>query len=257
MAVVVVGDMDPTQIEKKIIQHFGSYKNPSKLVARPLIIPISERNSNKAMILTDKEQPYNILEIFNYVEKAQPIKTWGDYRNNIIEGLFNQMVRQRFSEIAQQPNPPFLDAGANFSDFIVRGYNSFSSYAVLGDKPAQPAIRALESVTESVKKFGFLPAELERAKVNVLNGADRANKDKDKTQSDRFVDAYVSNFLSGDPIIGIENRYEYLKSELSKITVEEINALAKRTETQQGFFTILMAAEKSKPSLPVADSLIL
>lgn len=255
MSVVVVGDIDPAAAEKLIVRHFAGYKNPAKIVPRPAIIPIPERKGNKSIVVTDKEQPYNILQVINYVEKAKPVKTWGDYRNNIVEGLFNQMVSQRFSEIAQQPNAPFLAAGATFSDFI-RGYNSFLSYAVLGDKPAQPAIRAVESVTESVKKFGFLPAELERAKVNVLNGAERANKDKDKTQSDRFVDAYVSNFLSGDPIVGIENRYEYLKSELSKITVEEINALAKRTETQQGFFTMLMGAEKSKSSLPVADSLI-
>jgi len=255
MSVVVVGDIDPAAAEKLIVRHFAGYKNPAKIVPRPAIIPIPERKGNKSIVVTDKEQPYNVLQVINYVEKAPTVKTWGDYRNTIVEGLFNQMVSQRFSEIAQQPNAPFLAAGATFSDFI-RGYNSFLSYAVLGDKPAQPAIRALESVTESVKKFGFLPAELERAKVNVLNGAERANKDKDKTQSDRFVDAYVSNFLSGDPIIGIENRYEYLKSELSKITVEEINALAKRTETQQGFFTMLMGAEKSKSSLPVADSLI-
>ncbi|MCX6265096.1 MAG: insulinase family protein [Bacteroidetes bacterium] len=255
MSVVVVGDIDPAAAEKLIVRHFAGYKNPAKIVPRPAITPIPERKGNKSIVLTDKEQPYNILQVINYVEKAQPVKTWGDYRNNIVEGLFNQMVSQRFSEIAQQPNSPFLAAGATFSDFI-RGYNSFSSYAVLGDKPAQPAVRALESVTESVKKFGFLPAELERAKVNVLNGAERANKDKDKTQSDRFVDAYVSNFLSGEPILGIENRYQYLKSELSKITVEEINALAKRTETQQGFFTMLMGAEKSKSSLPAADTLI-
>lgn len=255
MSVVVVGDIDPAAAEKLIVRHFAGYKNPAKIVPRPAIIPIPERKGNKAIVVTDKEQPYNILQVINYVEKAQPVKTWGDYRNNIVEGLFNQMVSQRFTEIAQQPNPPFLAAGATFSDFI-RGYNSFSAYAVLGDKPAQPAIRALESVTESVKKFGFLPAELERAKVNVLNGAERANKDKDKTLSDRFVDSYVSHFLSGDPIIGIENRYQYLKSELSKITVEEINALAKRTETQQGFFALLMGAEKGKSSLPATDSLI-
>jgi zinc protease len=255
MAVVVVGDMDPAEIEKKIIRHFGSYKNPSKLVARPAIIPISERNSNKALILTDKEQPYNILQIYNYVEKAKPVKTWGDYRTSVVEGLFNQMVSQRLSEISQQPNAPFLAAGATFSNFV-RGYNSFTSYAVLGDKPAQPAIRALESITESIKKFGFLPAELERAKVSLLNNAERANKDKDKTLSDRIVGSYVSNFLSGNPILGIENRYQYLTSELAKITVEEINALAKRTENKQGFFALLMGAEKSKSSLPVADSLI-
>lgn len=255
MSVVVVGDIDPAAAEKLIVRHFAGYKNPAKIVPRPAIIPIPERKGNKSIVVTDKEQPYNLVQVINYVEKAPTIKTWGDYRNSIIEGLFNQMVSQRFAEIAQQPNPPFLAAGATFSDFI-RGYNSFASYAVLGDKPAQPAIRAVESVTESVKKFGFLPAELERAKVNVLNGAERANKDKDKTQSDRFVDAYVSHFLSRDPIIGIENRYQYLKSELSTITVEEINALAKRTETQQGFFALLMGAEKSKSTLPAADTLV-
>ena len=254
MSVVVVGDMDPAEIEKKIIQHFSAYKNPAKLVARPAIIPIPERKVNKSMVITDKEQPYNILQVINYVEKAKPIATWGDYRNSVVEGLFNQMVSQRLSEIAQLPNAPFLAAGATFSDFV-RGYNSFSAYAVLGDKPAQPAIRALESVTESVKKFGFLPSEIERAKVNVLNGAERAFKDKDKTLSDRFVDNYVSHFLSGDPIVGIENRYQYLKSELANIKVEEVNALAKRMETQQGFFAMLMAAEKNKASLPAADSL--
>lgn len=255
MSVVVVGDIDPAAAEKLIVRHFAGYKNPAKSVPRPAIIPIPERKGNKSIVVTDKEQPYNVVQVINYVEKAPTIKTWGDYRNSIVEGLFNQMVSQRFAEIAQQPNPPFLAAGATFSDFI-RGYNSFASYAVLGDKPAQPAIRAVESVTESVKKFGFLPAELERAKVNVLNGAERANKDKDKTQSDRFVDAYVSHFLSRDPIIGIENRYQYLKSELSTITVEEINALAKRTETQQGFFALLMGAEKSKSTLPAADTLV-
>ncbi|NDA62125.1 MAG: insulinase family protein [Chitinophagia bacterium] len=254
MSVVVVGDMNPAEIEKKIIQHFSAYKNPAKLVARPAIIPIPERKVNKSMVITDKEQPYNILQIINYVEKAKPVVTWGDYRNSVVEGLFNQMVSQRLSEIAQLPNAPFLGAGATFSDFV-RGYNSFAAYAVLGDKPAQPAIRALESVTESVKKFGFLPSEIERAKVNVLNGAERAFKDKDKTLSDRFVDTYVSHFLSGDPIVGIENRYQYLKSELANIKVEEVNALAKRMETPQGFFAMLMAAEKNKASLPAADSL--
>ena len=37
--------------------------------------------------------------------------------------------------------------------------------------------------------------------------------------------------------------------------LEEVNALAKRMETQQGFFAMIMAAEKNKASLPAADSL--
>lgn len=254
MSVIVVGDMDPAEAEKKIIRHFSKYKNPTHPTPRPAITPIADRKINQGMVLTDKEQPYNILQVINYIEKAPKIITWGDYRQSVIEGLFNQMVSQRLSEIAQQPNAPFLGAGASFSDFI-RGYNSFSTFAVLGDKPAQPAIQALESVTNSVKQFGFLPSELERAKTNVLNGTERAFKDKDKTKSEAFVDAYVNHFLTGEPAPGIENRFKYMQEVLPTITLEEINALAKRTATSQGFFALLMASEKSKANLPVNDSL--
>ncbi|MFN9998366.1 MAG: M16 family metallopeptidase, partial [bacterium] len=254
MSVIVVGDMDPALAEKKIISHFSQYKNPPNATPRPAIIPIQERKINQSMVLTDKEQPYNILQMINYIEKAPAVKTWGDYRRTVVEGLFNQMVSQRLVEISQQPNAPFLGAGASFSEFI-RGYNSFISVAFLGDKPAQPAIRSMESVTESVKKFGFLPSELDRAKVNELNSAQRALKDKDKTQSEAFVNAYVDHFLKGDPAIGIENRLKYMEQILPTITLEEVNAVAKRTASQQGFFALLMASEKGKDKLPVADSL--
>jgi zinc protease len=254
MSVIVVGDMEPEVAEKKIIAHFSKYKNPPNPTPRPAIIPIADRKINQSMVLTDKEQPYNILQVINYIEKSPVVKTWGDYRQTIIEGLYNQMVSQRLTEISQQPNAPFIAAGASFSGFI-RGYNSFASVAFLGDKPAQPAIRAMEAVTESVKKFGFLASELERAKTNQLNSVERAFKDKDKTKSDVLVNAYINHFLKGDPAPGIENRFKYLQEVLPTITIDEVNALAKKTAKQQGFFALIMGSEKSKNSLPAADTL--
>ncbi|MFN9949228.1 MAG: insulinase family protein, partial [Bacteroidota bacterium] len=205
-------------------------------------------------VLTDKEQPYNILQLINYIEKDIPVKTWGDYRQSVLEDLYNQMVSQRLSEISQQPNAPFLFAGASFSGFI-RGYKSFTSVAVLGDKPAQPAIRAMESVTESVKKFGFLASELERAKINQLNSVERTFKDKDKTKSDVIVNDYINHFLQGEPAPGIENRYQYMQQILPTITIDEVNALDKKSANQQGFFALIMASEKTKNTLPTADTL--
>ncbi|MFN5691848.1 MAG: M16 family metallopeptidase, partial [Bacteroidota bacterium] len=254
MSVIVVGDLDPVVAEKKIIAHFSKYKNPPNAKPRPAIIPIAERKVNESMVLTDKEQPYNILQLINYIEKDIPVKTWGDYRQSVLEDLYNQMVSQRLSEISQQPNAPFLFAGASFSGFI-RGYKSFTSVAVLGDKPAQPAIRAMESVTESVKKFGFLASELERAKINQLNSVERTFKDKDKTKSDVIVNDYINHFLQGEPAPGIENRYQYMQQILPTITIDEVNALAKKSAKQQGFFALIMASEKTKNTLPTADTL--
>jgi len=254
MSVIVVGDIDPELAEKEIKQHFDSYKNPTKEKPRPSIIEINPRAHNESIVLTDKEQPYNILQVFNYTEKAKPIVTWGDYRRTVIEGLFNSMINQRLNELTQQPNSPFLAASSSFGGFI-RGYRAFISLAIIGDKPTKGALDALIATTESVKKYGFLATELQRAKITTLTASERNYNDRDKTESIRLVNEYLTNFLQGTPMIGIENRYAFIKNTLPTITLEEVNEVAKRTESTQGFFALLMGAEKNKATLPANEEL--
>lgn len=249
MSVIVVGDMDPDEAEKLIKKHFESYKNPAQAKPRPAIIEIAPRTKNESMVLTDKEQPYNILQVFNYIEKNKPATTWGDYRKSVVEGLFNTIINQRLNELSQLPNSPFLNASSSFGNFI-RGYRSFNAVAITGDKPTQGAVDALFTTIESVKKYGFLATELQRAKTSTLTATERAYNDRDKTESARMVGEYLNNFLQGTSMIGIENRYAFLKEVLPTITLEEVNAVAKKTETSQGFFALLTAAEKNKATLP-------
>ena len=173
------------------------------------------------MVLTDKEETNTVLQIYNYVEKEKPVATWNDYRENIVEGLFSSVINQRLSELTEQPDPPFLFANTGFGSFL-RGYRAFNSFAFLGDKPAKAAVDALITTTESVRKFGFLQSELDRAKSSLLNQTERAFKDKDKTESDRFVQGYINNFLSGDPVTGIDNRYKFIQQVLPTITLQEV-----------------------------------
>jgi len=254
-AVIVVGDIDPAVAEQEIIKHFGQFKNPSPERTRPAITPIANRTVSEGMVLTDKEQPYNILQIFNYFEKAKPVVTWADYRESIVDGLFSDIINQRLSELTQQANPPFVFGNTGFGSFL-RGYRAFTSFAVLGDKPVKDAVDALVTTTESVKKFGFLQSELERAKSNLLNQTENAFKDKDKTESGRLVQEYINNYLSGSPITGIANRYEFLKQVLPSITLQEVNALASKMESKQGKFVLITAPEKSAAQLPGNQQLL-
>src|SRR6185312_5118017 len=68
-AVIVVGDIDPALAEKEIVQHFSAFKNPAAERSRPSVIPIPTRTVSEGMVLTDKEQQYNILQLFHYVER--------------------------------------------------------------------------------------------------------------------------------------------------------------------------------------------
>ena len=255
MAVIVVGDIDPAEAEKKIIAHFGKFTNPPGASARPSIIPIKSRTKPEAMVVTDDEATNTFLQIYNFVKPAPKMKTWGDYRKNMIEGLVSSLINQRLSELTQKENPPFLFANTGYSQFL-RGYSSFNSFAVLSKGTVNDAVDALIEETNRARQFGFLQTELDRVKASMLNGADKALKEKDKSESGMIVSQYVSNFLNGTPVPGVEHRYNFIKEALPTISLAEINAVAKNMPSTTNAFTLLQAPSAMKDQLPNNENLL-
>jgi zinc protease len=249
MAVVVVGDIDPSEAEKKIKAHFSGFKNPANEKPRPSITAIRARTKADAMVLTDDEATNTILEIFNFITPAKKVKTWSDYRGSIKRELINSLISERLQELTQKENPPFVYGYTGVDQFI-RGYDASISFAVLGNNTTQEAINALLAETERARKFGFLTTELERTKANLLNEAEMAFHEKDKSQSAALVSNYVNNYLEGSPIPGAENRYKFLKQILPGITLKEINDEAKKMPAPTNAFALAMAPTSTKDKLP-------
>jgi zinc protease len=249
VAVIVVGDIEPAEAEKKIKAHFSKFTNPVNATARPSIIPIKQRTAPDAMVVTDDEATNTFLEIYNFVKPAKKIKTWADYRESTVEGLVSSLINRRLTELTQKPNPPFVFANTGFQPFI-RGYNSFTSFAVLGEEPMRDAVDALIEETNRARQFGFLQTELDRAKASLMNAAEKSFNEKDKSESGAIVQQYVNNFLDGNPIPGVEHRYKFLQQVLSTISLQEINALAKQMPSTANAFTLVEAPTKLKDKLP-------
>lgn len=255
MAVIVVGDIDPAEAEQKIKAHFGSFKNPASAKPRPSIIPIQARTKPEAMVITDPEATSTILEVFNFIRPAKKIKTWADYRESIIDELINNLVNQRLQELTQKENPPFVAGFAGKQSFI-RGYEAFFTAAILGNNTAEEASKALFGETERARLYGFLPSELDRAKAAMLNQAEKRFNEKDKSLSGQLVQGYLQNFLAGEPVPGAENNYKFVKQVLPTITVNEINAVAKKMPAANNSFALLMAPAAQKDKLPTNDALL-
>jgi zinc protease len=249
MAVIVVGDINPAEAEKLISAHFSKFTNPSGAPVRPAITAIKQRTKPDEMVITDEEATNSIVEIINFIKPAQKIKTWGDYRKDVIESLVSSLIGQRLQELTQKEKPPFVFANTGFGQFI-RGYNSFTSFAVLGKGTVDDAVTALIEETNRARQFGFLKTELDRAKSNLLNETDNAYKEREKSESGQIVEEYVSSFLNGDPIPGISNRYNFIKQFLPGITLEEINSLAKSMPSTGNAFSLVMAPAATKATLP-------
>lgn len=255
MAVIVVGDLDPAEAEKKIKQHFSAFKNPANEKLRPSIIPIQARTKPEAMVITDDEATNTVLQVFNFIRPAKKIKTWADYRQSIMDELVNSLINQRLQELTQKENPPFVFAFAGTQNFI-RGYETFVSRALLGNGSIKNALNALFGETERARLFGFLPAEVERAKASLLAETEKAFNERNKSESSQLVEGYLQNFLEGAPIPGAENRYKFIKQILPALTANDINAVARKMPPANNAFALITAPSSMKTKLPSGDSLL-
>jgi zinc protease len=120
----------------------------------------------------------------------------------------------------------------------------------------QDAIDALVSEINRAKQFGFLQTELDRLKASMLNNAEKAFNERDKSESGEFVDEYLRNFLEGEAIPGIEHYYKFLQKVLPGISLNEINTTAKGMPSTSNAFALIQAPSNMKEKLPDNDHLL-
>ncbi|WP_298899928.1 pitrilysin family protein [uncultured Psychroserpens sp.] len=226
MAVIAVGDLDVETLEKKIKDNFSGLENPKN--PKPRQEFGSENHEGTFVAIEwDEEATGSQVQIY-YKDKGEVKKTRTvkDYRDNMVEGLFTQMINNRLREYSNKPNPPFI-FGFSFHGGIIGNKEAYQSIAQTNETGQLEALKTLLEENERVKRFGFNASELERAKKDYFARTERSYKDRDKQESGRLVGRYIQNFLQESPMPGAEWTYNYVKSQLPTIKLEEVNGLIK------------------------------
>ncbi|CAN5210620.1 insulinase family protein [soil metagenome] len=225
MAVIAVGDLEVEVIEQKIKQYFSRLQKVENPRERP-VFGVPNHEETFVSIASDKESPFSQVRVYyKDREDAKDIITTNDYRDQMVKTMFSIMINERLNELRNNPNPPFTFGNSSYGGTYARSKKAYQSFAMSGTGDQLKALRALLEENERVLQHGFSEGELERAKNNYLAQMDRQYKDRDKQESGRIINQYVSNFLSNTPIPGIEWRFEFVKNALPSIQVKEVNAL--------------------------------
>ena len=248
MAVVAVGDFDKAAVEKMLQNHFASIPTATKPRPRQEFDVPSHAETAYA-IATDKEADVTTVDIETMLP-ARPEKTVGDYRQQTIDQLFSGMLSARFAEIAQQPNAPFLQAGAGRGNFFARSKDSATLFALVKEGETERGTEAILSEAERVSRFGFTAPELERQKQNMLRNYERYAIEKENTESGDRADEYVRNFLTGEPLPSADDEYALHQKQLPGITLAEVNQLAKEWFPDRNRMVIVEAPEKAGVAAP-------
>lgn len=255
MAVMVVGDVAPAKALEMIKKHFAGMKNPVTERTREKSA-ISAYSKSEAVVVTDKEATSYSVNIYYPVKAMGPQNTAGAYRESLVDRMFTSMLNQRLQELTQQPNPPFVGAGTGVGEFI-GGYENFRATAGVGSGDVKRGMEAMATEIERAKKFGFTAAELERVKKSVISSIERSYNNRDKTESELYVDEYVRNFLNGETIPGIAKEYSLTNELVPGISLEEVNAAARKAMSDENRLVYVMGPDaKEANAVPSPDALL-
>ena len=256
MAVVIVGDIEPSAAESLIRKHFEKMKNPAKSRTREYA-KVPPRAQSEGLVVTDDEATNHILQIFYSTKESHASVTVGDYRRDILKALSGQLLNLRMQELTQKANPPFLFGGGGESEFV-HGYEFYFAIAAVGQAGVVPAIDALIVENERAKKFGFSAAELDRAKKSFFRRMEQQYNEREKTESADHADEYLRNFLSDEPIPGIENEFAYYKKFLDGITLDEVNQYTARSipSSSEKKLVLLQGPTKADFPMPTNEELL-
>ncbi|HVG11164.1 MAG TPA: insulinase family protein [Thermoanaerobaculia bacterium] len=252
MAVVAVGDFEPARIEQQISKQLGVLKNPGTPRPRE-IFPVPTHQETLFSFTTDPEATDTSVAIHWKQEKRREDRIV-DYRRSIVEALYHAMLNQRLDEIAQRPDPPFLWGGSDTGRFV-RSAEVTSLAAGVRDGEVERGLEALLTEVERVRRHGFTPGELERAKKEWLLGYEQAERERGKIESTTFADEFVRAFTYGESVPGIPTEVKMVRRFLPGITLDEVNHLADEWLTDHSRVVLVKAPKKEGIALPSEDRL--
>jgi zinc protease len=224
-AIIIVGDIDVDGIEQKVKKLFADI--PAPVNPAPVELSLVPDNLKPIIsIVKDKEMTNTVLSIY-YKHEKLPYHLRGtiaDFITGYTQAVISMIMSERFSEIVQKANPPFVAANASDGDYFVsRTKGAWTSVVVVKPGELERALKTLVAETERVKKYGFTEAEYERAKKNVLTSYESAWKERDKHHNNSFAEEYIRNFTEDECVPGIEAEYEMMKQIVPGFPLDGIN----------------------------------
>lgn len=243
-AIAIVGDFDARRMEEKVKKLFTAIpavKNPEP---RPFF-SIPDNDTPRYVLATDNEAARSSLGLsirMNDTPACERNRV-AYLRESLIISFFNSMMRTRIAELARRPDTPFRHAEIAYGD-LVRGYCAYN--VNVSPRPGQEAAAWEAAMTENerVKRYGFTPEELERAKKDMLTALENGRR-KGKANS-RYAQEIQAHFLEGRPLLSPSDYYRWVKRLVADITVEEVSVRAKKWNSPKNRTLLVVGSAKEK-----------
>ena len=207
MTFIVVGDIDPKEIQARIQKAFASMSNPGNPGKNPNLGPIKQPEGLETGVFVDKEvasTDVSLVLVRPYVEKPDTAATRAE---RMPLDIAHSIISRRFDRLSKIEGSAITSGSASNSTLF--NYLDIGSIDVTAaDDRWQEAVPILEQEFRRAINHGFTDAELAEAKSNLLNAYQQQVKQKATRKSEGIATVLAKsindNTVFSDPATDLE-----------------------------------------------------
>ncbi len=249
MAVIVIGDVDPTTVKSAIEARFADLTNPTP--SRPRIAGgVPPAAPTRVAITADAELASTLVSVYDLLPHRSET-TRGDFRRAVGEQLWTLILAERFDILARRPDCPFNGASADI-DTLTRDIDMLRVSAEAKPGKADEALRAILTELTRLERHGFTPGEIERARAQFQRFYENYDLGYETEPAATFADEVTRNFFEGEFMIGPAAEKDAALAALPTITRADIEAVTRSFAESKRRSVLLSAPDEAK--LPNKDA---
>ena len=221
---------------------------------------MSDNEEPIVSINKDKEQNNNSF-YFMWKTEAFPREkknTAAYLMTTLITYSIEKMFDERFAEILQKENPPFLRANFGYEDFFVsKTKEAFSASVTCEENKYEEGIKAIYREVLRAKRHGFTEAEFGRFKSEYKSMIENLYLHRDKIESSQYVNDCVRNFIDNEPMQSIEWAYTNVTQllDMPQFNVAMANGFINQMP-EKNLVVIAFAGDKEGNILPTKEDIL-
>ena len=259
-AIVIVGDIDVDQVESKLIALMADIPaSPADAAQKEVhIVPATEEPI--VSIFTDPELTRSSVMMFARRD-ALPKEyknTLVGYSYDLIYSFATLMMDERFNEIAQAADAPFLNGGMSEGGIGVCPTMEATMFtATAHEGRIDEAFRAMYTEMERMRRHGFTAGEFERAKQEMLRWAEREYTNRNDVTNAAYAQECLDHYAEGTSMMDAETEWQLAQMMLNSITVEQVNeAYLQLVKPNENLVILARSPKKDGVAVPTAEELL-
>ncbi len=251
-AIVIVGEIDPGEIEPLIEARFADFSAERPEPDEPDRGRVVTRDG-VARLHTEPEAATTRVA----VQSVQPYERRPDTSDHRIEKLTRsvamQMLNRRLDVMAQEEDAPFSRASVAAYDL----FDTFTNASVeLHSRPGDWE-RALETAERELRRaleYGFREGELAEVRANVLNGFEEAARQAPTRRSRNLAEGLVASFSGHTVFTDPHTELALMRPALEALTVDAAqDALQAAFPAESRFIFVTGNVEFDDPEDTILD----